>query len=216
MTPMRIRFSKTGNIKYISHLDLNRAMARGFSRAGIKLWYTEGYNPHPYLVFGPPLSVGYQGEREILDIRLISENSPEDIVKDLSLALPEGLLIKEVYQNGRPIKEISYASYHLYMEGGDPLFKAVIALQDKEKVTVLKKSKSKGYKETDITRYIRAFRLFPANDGYEAEIHLPSSQTENINPALIFSAVEAEAGIEFEYKAVTRLDFFDSNGERFY
>ena len=49
MREVRLRFSKTGRLKYISHLDINRAMSRALKRAGIPLWYTEGFNPHPYM-----------------------------------------------------------------------------------------------------------------------------------------------------------------------
>ena len=42
---IRLRFSKTGRAKYIGHLDVNRVMSRALRRAGIPLWFTEGYNP---------------------------------------------------------------------------------------------------------------------------------------------------------------------------
>ncbi len=51
MREVRLRFSKTGRLKYISHLDINRAMSRALKRAQIPLWYTEGFNPHPYITF---------------------------------------------------------------------------------------------------------------------------------------------------------------------
>ena len=55
---VRLVFSKTGRARYISHLDLNRTMARVLRRAGIPLWYTEGFNKHPYITFAAPLSLG--------------------------------------------------------------------------------------------------------------------------------------------------------------
>ena len=57
MREVRLRFSKTGRLKYISHLDINRAMSRALKRAQIPLWYTEGFNPHPYMSFSLPLSL---------------------------------------------------------------------------------------------------------------------------------------------------------------
>ena len=51
MREIRIRFSKTGQAKYISHLDINRVFSRAFLRTGLNLWYTEGFNPHPYMSF---------------------------------------------------------------------------------------------------------------------------------------------------------------------
>ena len=53
-----IKFSKEGNIRYISHLDLLRLFKRSFKRVGIKLQYSQGFNPHPKMSFAQPLSLG--------------------------------------------------------------------------------------------------------------------------------------------------------------
>ena len=77
MREVRLRFSKTGQAKYISHLDVNRVFSRALSRARINLWYTEGFNPHPYMSFSLPLSLGVESLCENVDIRIvdvISEN----------------------------------------------------------------------------------------------------------------------------------------------
>lgn len=217
MTPLRLRFRKTGSIRYISHLDLSRAFSRALVRAGVGLWYTEGFNPHPFLVFGPPLSVGYVGEREILDIRLVSDEKPQDIRDRLSRTLPRGLEVTEIYTGGRPLKELARAAYSVYMEGGPQLLDALARLWERDRVTALKKSKSRsGFAEVDITRYIRALRPSPSEDGYRAELCLPCSQSENINPALLLGAVEREAGTPFDYTLITRTDFLDAEGEPFF
>ena len=88
---VRVVFSKTGRAKFISHLDLTRAMTRVVRRAAIPLWYTEGFNRHPYLTFAAPLSLGYEGLRETMDLRLEEEMSMEELVSRLNEALPEGL-----------------------------------------------------------------------------------------------------------------------------
>ena len=70
---IRIKFRKVGDLQYISHLDLVRTMQKALKRAGLKMWYTEGFNPKPKMVFGPPLSIGVESECEFLDIRLLDE-----------------------------------------------------------------------------------------------------------------------------------------------
>ena len=62
MRCVRVWFHKTGPIRYISHLDLMRTMTRAIRRSRIPLWYTEGFNPHPYMTFALPLSLGMQRE----------------------------------------------------------------------------------------------------------------------------------------------------------
>ena len=66
----RIIFRKEGRAKYISHLDLMRTMQRVFIRAGVQIKHTEGFNPHPYMAFALPLSVGMESDYEILDFKL--------------------------------------------------------------------------------------------------------------------------------------------------
>ena len=59
--PVRIFFVKEGPSKYMSHLDLMRCMTRTLRRAGVPIWYTEGFNPHPFMTFAMPLSLGTSG-----------------------------------------------------------------------------------------------------------------------------------------------------------
>ena len=56
MINIRVFYHKTSRAKYISHLDIMRCMQRAVVRAGLPVWYTEGFNPHIYLTFSLPLS----------------------------------------------------------------------------------------------------------------------------------------------------------------
>ena len=58
----RIGFYKVGDMQFISHLDLQRFMKRAFVRSGLPIWFSEGFNPHPKMVFSTPLSIGIQSE----------------------------------------------------------------------------------------------------------------------------------------------------------
>ena len=64
-------FSKTGTICYTSHLDLMRMFKRAFKRGGIKLAYSQGFNPHPKLGFAQPLSLGYEGMKELMEFETV-------------------------------------------------------------------------------------------------------------------------------------------------
>lgn len=55
MAKHRILFSKDGTARFISHLDLMRTIQRSFLRAGISIWHTEGFHPHPYTAIPLPL-----------------------------------------------------------------------------------------------------------------------------------------------------------------
>ena len=67
---IRFKFRKVGDLQFISHLDLQKAMAKVLVRAKAPLWYSKGFNPHAKLIFALPLSVGAQSECEYLDVRV--------------------------------------------------------------------------------------------------------------------------------------------------
>ena len=92
MRSVRLWFNKKDTAKYISHLDMTRCMTRAFRRTDIPLWYTEGFNPHPYLVFGLSLPLGVEALREPLDIRLNDDNYPMDrVVEQLNSVMVPGM-----------------------------------------------------------------------------------------------------------------------------
>jgi radical SAM-linked protein len=66
----RLEFTKIGSISFISHLDLQKVMARIFKRLGVQVLYSEGYNPRPLFSFGPALSLGISSLSEWFDIRV--------------------------------------------------------------------------------------------------------------------------------------------------
>ena len=119
MREVRLRFSKTGRLKYISHLDINRAMSRALKRAGIPLWYTEGFNPHPYMSFSLPLSLGVESLCESVDLRITGEITNKEIKDRLNSVLPEDLKIVEVYDDFRDNSEIVYSDYVYKFEFAD-------------------------------------------------------------------------------------------------
>ena len=105
---VRIKFSKVGDLMYISHLDLARTMQRIILRSGIDIWYSEGFNPQPKMVFAVPLPTGVESNCELLDIKLNSYMSNEEIKNRLNDNLPEQMRVLEVYNPEVKFKEISY------------------------------------------------------------------------------------------------------------
>ena len=119
MQSTRIWFEKRGRAKYISHLDLMRAMTRAVRRAALPLWFTEGFHSIPYLSFPLPLSLGQEGLREAFDIRLIEEMPFEEIRARLNEALPEGLQVLNVAEPWCKPGEIKAAEYLAKLPGAD-------------------------------------------------------------------------------------------------
>ena len=111
MRSVRLNFSKTGRAIYISHLDVNRMMTRAVRRARLPMWYTEGFNPHPYIAFALPLSLGQSSDCEYMDIRIEGDMTDEEVMTRLNDTLPEGLKILSVGAPVHDAKEIEKAQY---------------------------------------------------------------------------------------------------------
>jgi len=94
---IRLGYTKKNEARYIAHLDLTRVFDRALRRAQIEVNYSEGFNPHPKISFGPPLPVGVEGEKEYVDIDLkevegiSAEVHLADVVSRLQIQLPEGI-----------------------------------------------------------------------------------------------------------------------------
>lgn len=88
---MRVEFAKRDELKHISHLDLMRAWHRALRRAGVPLAYSEGYTARPRLSLASPLSVGFTGEAELLDVYLRRRMAPFTFLRTIAAQLPKGL-----------------------------------------------------------------------------------------------------------------------------
>ena len=120
-TTVRIRFRKVGSMQYISHLDLQRTLGRVFVRAGLPLWFTKGFNPHPKLNFAMPLSVGTQSECELLDLRFKKDADVSDVMARMNRQLTDELRVLEVYEPTTKFSDIAYAAYEfeIHTTGAD-------------------------------------------------------------------------------------------------
>ncbi len=193
---VRVRFRKHGPMLYISHLDLAQTMTRAIVRSGLPVYYTEGYNPIPKLVFATPLSVGCGGEREILDLRLMEPLSNVAIRDALRAVMPEGLEVREVYTPKNQLKEIVWAENEIIYAGCRATAAQAEAIEAlfRAPVVVMKRSKS-GEKETDITTLIRSLRA-EVTDGSLRIVAVTSADSASyLNPEYIARAVEEKFGI---------------------
>jgi len=95
-TRWRVRYSKGAAVRFISHLDIVRAVLRALAISELPVVYTQGFNPHPKLSFGPPLPVGATGEAEFFDLEFTRALAMEEIEAKLGVGLPEGLRVLTV------------------------------------------------------------------------------------------------------------------------
>ena len=86
-------FCKGERLRHIGHLDLMRAMQRALRRSELPVSYSKGFNPHILLTFASALSTGAWGKREIMDVTLERDISPETFMEAMNAALPEDLRV---------------------------------------------------------------------------------------------------------------------------
>lgn len=91
---VRVKYSVSGRIRFISHLDLMRAFFRACIRKDIPVAMSQGFSPHLKISFGPPLSVGMTSSEEYLD--MYAHGSVNGV--RLQEGLPEGIKILDVYE----------------------------------------------------------------------------------------------------------------------
>ena len=91
MVRLRIKYKKVGAIRFASHRDLLRGFRRAFAAGEVPVCYSQGFNPHPRLSFGPSLRTGWEGLDEYLDVML--EHPISDLDSRCNAKLSEGLEI---------------------------------------------------------------------------------------------------------------------------
>lgn len=220
MREVRLRFSKTDRLKYISHLDINRAMARALKRDEIPLWYTEGFNPHPYMSFSLPLSLGVESLCESVDLRIVGDITNEDIKSRLNSVLPDGLKIVDVYDNFRDNSEIVYSDYVYKFEFKDneAAYEKIKAVLESDEILALKKGKQgrkRVMKETNIKSFIDKYSISIRGDVIILNIRLLAGPEKNLNPSLLFDTIIRLIDTDFEWKSISRISLLDKDYKEF-
>ena len=214
MSKLRISFSKKDKAIYISHLDLIRTFQRAFFRAGVSVHHTEGYNPKPYISILQPLSLGYTGENELVDVELINE-PPEDFIPRMNAKLPDGIQFNEFWEAKTKQKEIAFAEYKIRFNQKTEFYskeKDLNQFLESENITVLKKTK-RGEADVNIRPMIHNISYHFINN-HEMDINTVLSNGDQIlNPIYLCHAIQRiipEANYD-----ITRVRFLTSQNEIF-
>lgn len=215
MKTVRIWFRKIGAAKYISHLDLNRCMARAMRRAAIPAWVTEGFNPHLFLTFALPLSLGQEGLAESMDIKLPDDFPTETLPERLNAVLPPVLPVIRAAEAVEKPAAIAAAAYRITLRTADgaALWPELAQFLAQDEIPVTKKSKS-GDRMMNLRPYLRECDGVPLPDGAELRLVLPAGSSENINPALLTDAFATAYGRPL-YVSIVRTAVFDRDRKNF-
>jgi radical SAM-linked protein len=88
---LRIRFSKRGVLRWISHRDLARVWERLLRRAELSLAFSQGFHPKPKISFPSALPLGVEALEEVVELELLGHVSLADVQRRITEQAPEGL-----------------------------------------------------------------------------------------------------------------------------
>jgi radical SAM-linked protein len=95
---MRLRFGKSGAMRYLSHLELLTVFTRAVSKAGVPILFSQGFHPHPRFSFATATSVGVESVAEYMDMFVEDGIPAEEVQRRLNAVLPAGLKILDAEQ----------------------------------------------------------------------------------------------------------------------
>lgn len=188
---VRIRFSKIGSMRFISHLDLNRTMSRAFRRAELPIAYSEGFNPRPKLVFGLNLSIGAESECEILDTRLTEPLPADEILCRLNGVLTDELKAYEVYEPVMPLKTIGFSEYLITVPSEKDITESIKSAFIPP-VMILKQTKTTDA-VTDISDNIESVDASFSDGIVSIRALLTSGNNNYLNPEYVIKVIAEKA-----------------------
>lgn len=206
---IRIKFAKTGSMKFIGHLDIMRYFQKVMRRADVDIAYSEGFSPHQKMSFAAPLGVGLTSRGEYFDIEVHSTDSSEEMLQRLNDTMVEGMevlsyrLLPE--DSGNAMSIVAAADYLVnFREGYKPeidINNEFHRFMSQNSIEIVKTTK-KSEKTVDIRPLILEYET--REDGLF--LKLAAGSENNLKPELVMQAF-------YEYLGLT-LGSFDIVSER--
>lgn len=220
---IRVKFSKTGVMKFIGHLDVMRYFQKAIRRAGIDIAYSEGMSPHMIMSFASPLGVGLTSDGEYMDIEIHTPVTSAQAIEALNRVGVEGITVTQFRQIGetkadRGMTLVAAADYELTFRSGckpkGDWQSGISHFFAQKSITVMRKTK-RSEQETDIRPMIYEMSV---NAG-TVFLKLAAGSAANLKPELVMDAYLASIGVEAEPFAyeIHRCELYadtGSNGKR--
>ncbi|MDY5479122.1 MAG: TIGR03936 family radical SAM-associated protein [Peptostreptococcus porci] len=188
---MRIKFTKLGDMKYISHLDVQRLFQRVFRRAEVRLSYSQGFNPHPKMSYGNALALGVESYGEYVDIEIEDDLSPELLAEKINDQLPEGMDFVKCVEIQTGVKSlagnIEYGNYDFVIENVDHFTRSEISdkidkILSLDTLNITKKNKKGKLVEMDIIPMIKSLEVKSVeNDKITINSIISTGSIKNLN-----------------------------------
>lgn len=197
---IRVKFSKTGAMRFIGHLDVMRYFQKAIRRAGIAIRYTEGYSPHQVMSFAAPLGLGDTSECEYMDIDAEAETSGDEMKERLNQVMVEGIEVLSCRRLPEgclnAMAAMAAADYRLSFRPGEApedltgFFEGLERFVNQDEIRVIKRTK-KSEREIDIRPLIYAFEI----RDFQMFCRVSAGSADHLKPELIPEAYCEKAGL---------------------
>ena len=224
---IRIKFTKTGNMKYIGHLDVMRYFQKVLRRAEIDVAFSGGFSPHMLMSFAAPLGVGTTSLGEYFDLDVNSVSSANSFLECLNNQMSEGFSVVSVCQipedkASKGMSQVACADYHIVIHNcidenclnENPIKNKIDDsisdfLSQKEILVFRKTKRTEG--ETDIKPWIYEFKT--DENGYFLKVSQGS--VHNLKPELVMQAYFSYLGQEMKRSQmeIQRLEIYADTGD---
>lgn len=201
---IRIKFTKTGPLKFVGHLDIMRYFQKAFRRAKVDIAYSKGYSPHQLLSFAAPLGIGLTSEGEYLDAEFNSVESSQKMIDKINAVMVPDIQILEFHLledgAGNAMSSVAGADYLLSLRPGyyeDVEFLSKVDEFMKQNSIVIMKKTKKSEKEVDIRPMI--YQMEPR--GEQLFLCLCTGSAANLKPETVMEAYCVFAGFPYEKMA---------------
>jgi radical SAM-linked protein len=198
--PVRVRFTKRGKVRFVSHRDVARAFERAFRVEQLPLAFTQGFAPRPKVSFGLALSVGHESDAEYLDVQLAEQVPLDSLARGVTDALPEGIDVTgaaALAERAPALQEsVTAVAYRVTVTRPDDAPVDAddlrVAVDDALARPILPVTRTrKGHEVTeDLRSIVRTMAVTDADDlGPVLDLEL-STQPRGARPAEVLSAVD--------------------------
>ena len=218
---VRIKFAKSGVMKFIGHLDMMRYFQKAMRRADIDIKYSEGFSPHQIMSFAAPLGVGITSDGEYLDVEVNSTETTEQSIVNLNSAMVDGVKILEYKKLPDHAKNamsiVAAADYKIYIKDGYENPYSVeewrsrlnTFFYDRAEVLITKKTK-KSEKVMDLKQLVYDFKILEEQGKPVFYLKVCTGSTDNLKPELVLQAFYEFLSLEYQEFAfqIHRLDVY--------
>lgn len=213
MTTVRIRFEKTSEASYISLLDMQRVMQRVLKRSGLPVWYTLGFNPHIYMTFSCPLSLGQESLCESVDVKTEQDQADFAAWKDiLNKVMPAGIRVYKVAPVDKKADTIAFADYRISYAADAA---AVLDRYNAQETAMVEKRSKRAVKTVDLKGFVPHLPYETVGDRVAFNLRLPASGTMTVNPSLLTNYLDSQFGLSASNAEILRTGLFDQDGKEF-